>query len=153
MFRSLLVAFDNSPHSRRALAEAIDLARISNAELTVMTVVPNSNIWAASGGYVVPVDLGDLDRQTEHAYQRILDGAVDSVPRDLPVTGLLKHGPAGRAIIDQAEAGKHDLILMGSRGHGGLRSLLLGSVSHHVLHASRIPVLVIHICDAAAAAA
>jgi nucleotide-binding universal stress UspA family protein len=153
MFRSLLVAFDNSPHARQALAEAIDLARTSNAELTIMTVIPNSNIWAETGGFAVSVDLGELNRQTEHAYKGMLDAAVDRVPHDLPVTGLLKHGAAGRAIVDQAAAGDHDLIVMGSRGHGDVRALLIGSVSHHVLHESPVPVLVVHRSDAIALAA
>jgi nucleotide-binding universal stress UspA family protein len=145
MFRRLLVPLDGSPPARHALAEAIDLAKSNNARLTVMTVVPEPSAWAALGAVDAPINLRELNEQVEHAYQRILDAAVETVPQDLPVKTLLKHGAPGAAILGEVAAHDHDLIVMGSRGRGELRSLLLGSVSRHVLHESAIPVLVVHV--------
>jgi nucleotide-binding universal stress UspA family protein len=144
MFHRFLVAFDGSSHATRALAEAIDLAATNNARLTVMTLVPEPSAWTLGGGFDAPIDLSELNEQIYRAHQTMLDEAVATVPHALPVAKLLKHGAAGPSIVEEAGAGDHDLIVMGSRGRGELRSLLLGSVSHHVLQASHVPVLVAH---------
>lgn len=145
MFQRFLVAFDGWPHAKRALVEAIDLAQTNNGGLTVMTLVPEPSAWTLGGGFDVPTDLSDLNEQIRREHQTMLDAAVATVPDDLPVTAVLKHGAAGPAIVEGAGNGDHDLIVMGSRGRGALRSLLLGSVSHHVLQASPVAVLVVHV--------
>ena len=145
MFRRLLVAFDGSTHSQHALDEAIELARANHGSVTVMTVAHEpSRLWAAGLGYGDPLNLDGLGYQVERQYQTMLDGVLDTVPADVPVTAILKRGAAAPALIEEAHTRDHDLIVMGSRGRGELRSLLLGSVSHHVLQASPIPVLVVH---------
>jgi nucleotide-binding universal stress UspA family protein len=144
MFHRLLVALDSSPHARRALAESIDLAMATDARLTLMTVVPRFYAWSALALVEAPVNVPDLEEQAESAYRAALEDAIDPVPGDLPVTTILKHGTPGPEIVEEATAGDHDLVVMGSRGRGELRSLLLGSVSRHVVRASPIPVLVVH---------
>jgi nucleotide-binding universal stress UspA family protein len=68
----------------------------------------------------------------------------DRVPDDVPVTTTVTEEPIRSALIERVEAGHHDLIVMGSRGRGAVRSTLLGSVSHYVLHHSPLPVLIVH---------
>jgi len=150
MFRNVLVAIDGSDHAARALAEACDLAQRSNATLTVMTCVPDPSSWfVGSAAYAGGIDFDALAAESEQEYRRLLDRAVDRLPEDISVTKLLVHGPPGERILEQANKRGHDLIVMGSRGRGAMRSLLLGSVSHHVLNAGRTAVLILHAEDAA----
>jgi nucleotide-binding universal stress UspA family protein len=60
------------------------------------------------------------------------------------VSSVLSHHPVRPALFHQIEAGRPDLLVMGSRGRGAFRSALLGSVSHYALHHSPIPVLIVH---------
>jgi nucleotide-binding universal stress UspA family protein len=135
------------PMARRALADAIELARACNGRLTLLAIAPQPAAWAFSG-YDVPVDVDRLAQGVERNYDAMLDAAVSTVPQDVPVTRILRRGTPGPAIVEAANAGEHDLVVMGCRGRGELRSLLLGSVSHHVLHGSRVPVLVVGAPDA-----
>jgi nucleotide-binding universal stress UspA family protein len=141
MFKRLLVAFDDSPHARRALAEAIELAQSGHGQLTVIAVMPDSSPWLGAGA-ALPMERGGLDAPPEAEFQSMLDRALRTVPADVPVVGILTRGAAAAAIVAEARTGEHDAIVIGSRGRGELRSLLLGSVSHAVLRGSPIPVVV-----------
>jgi nucleotide-binding universal stress UspA family protein len=77
--------------------------------------------------------------------QAIADETKAAIPAEIKATVVTVDGDAAQAILDQVEANKHDLIVVGSRGRGDAASLLLGSVSHAVLHHSRVPVLIIHV--------
>jgi nucleotide-binding universal stress UspA family protein len=145
MFRRLLVAFDGSQHAESALAEAIDLARATRGRLTILTVISNHpSAWALGAPYWSPVNFDIAGDEVEGAHSRMLAGAVDRVPPDVPVTTVLSRGAPGAEILEEARRGTHDLVVVGSRGRREFRSWLLGSVSHEVLQASPVPVLVVH---------
>ena len=141
MFRKILVAVDGSAHADAALAQAIDLAESEHAELTVMTAV--TAIPATSYAAPSAVMPGLLEAVQADA-AAILRAARDEVPGDLPVRAVLSERPVRDALIREIDEGGHDLVVMGSRGRGAVRSALLGSVSHYVLHHSRVPVLIVH---------
>jgi hypothetical protein len=62
----------------------------------------------------------------------------------VPVTTLISRRPIRTALMKAAACGDHDLLVMGSRGRRALAASLLGSVSHHALNHSPIPVLIVH---------
>lgn len=145
MFHNVLVAVDGSTHSARALREAIDLVERYNARLTIMTSVPDASGWLLTGGaYGGSINWEALREETEREYASLLEDAVAQVPESIPVTKLLTHGSAPDRILEQLESGGHDLVVLGSRGRGDVRSLILGSVSHQVLNTTRVAVLVLH---------
>jgi nucleotide-binding universal stress UspA family protein len=140
MFQNILVAVDGSPHSDQALTEAIDLAAAQHARLTLFTaIVPGALGYSGSGDAVAfAIEEAEGDAGT------ILQGARARVPDDVPVTTLVSSEPVMPALVHQITDGHHDLVAMGSRGRGAVRSALLGSVSQHVLHHSPVPVLIVH---------
>jgi nucleotide-binding universal stress UspA family protein len=142
MFHNILVAIDGSPDSEQALTHAIDLAEAEHTRLTLISalVAPPATAYAGVSGDVV----AQLAHEGESAVKATLRAAVERVPDGVSVTTVLSRDPVRPALLRQIETGHHDLVVMGSRGRGALRSALLGSVSHYVLHHSPAPVLIVH---------
>jgi nucleotide-binding universal stress UspA family protein len=143
MFHSILVPVDGSAHADAALTQAVDLALCQRARITLLCAW-RPFVWY--GGAVAPVgvDVAQLESDVEAETRRIAAAARDRVPDGIEVdTAVICERPAD-AIIHEVERGGHDLIVMGSRGRGSLRTLLLGSVSTSVLHRSWVPVMVVH---------
>ncbi|HEY7629867.1 MAG TPA: universal stress protein [Thermoleophilaceae bacterium] len=146
MFKNILVAVDGSNHSERALDEAIDLARGSGGTLTLVTAAPDPTTLALSGGaFAYAVDYETLEGDLKREYRELLDKEKARVPDDVDSRALLLDGRPSRAIVAEVKSGGHDLVVMGSRGRGQLRSMVLGSTSNEVLHSSPVPVLVVHL--------
>jgi nucleotide-binding universal stress UspA family protein len=142
MFQNILVAIDGSRDADQALAQAIDLAESEHARLTLFSAVvtPPAAAYFGGGGGVAATLARDAETETE----AILRGAVARVPDGVSVSTVQSGDPARPALIHQITKGCHDLLVMGSRGRGALRSVLLGSVSHYALHHSPVPVLIVH---------
>ncbi len=142
MFHNILVAVDGSPDADEALAHAVDLAESEHTRLTLMT----ADAQIPPTAYLTPA-ISALVAETHADAQAILRRARDRVPEDVPVTTILTDQPIRAALMRQIRAGRHDLVALGSRGRGAVRSVLLGSVSHYVLNHSPVPVLVVHAED------
>ena len=155
MFLNILVAVDGSPDSAVALSQAIDLAVSEHSRLTLMTGtagLPAEDYFggptAAFFGHsaagcaagAMALELQDIKAIAEE----VLERARDQVPANIEASTVLVDEPIAAAIIAQIAEGHHDLVVMGSRGHGAIRSMLLGSVSHAVLNHSPVPVLIAH---------
>lgn len=134
----VVVGVDASPASAEALRWAIDEARAREAELVIVHAwqLPYLGVYPYVGE---AYDGGVLERAAAETVDGLL--AEAGVPDGLAVTRRLVHEPPARAILDAgADA---DLIVVGARGSGGFKGMLLGSVSHHVANHAPCPVVVV----------
>jgi nucleotide-binding universal stress UspA family protein len=140
--RRLLVATDGSASSELALEIGVKAARLDNAALTLLTVEPDVNAeafrWSTSGAASPEALQADVRRESD----RTLREAIERIPGDIPVTTIHRFGKAGPEIVEEAERGGYDAILIGARGVGRVGAMLLGSVSQYVLHNAKIHVIV-----------
>jgi nucleotide-binding universal stress UspA family protein len=137
VFLNMLVAVDGSPASQRALAEAVDLARCTNARLTLIAVAPPVTQFAPLAG-TSPETLQD---QLDGWAARILRDAEASLPDDVTAHTVQRRGRSGDEIVAELHRGGYDLIVLGSRGRGRTRANVLGSVNTHVHYHSDTPML------------
>lgn len=140
-FRDILVAFDGSPPSERAMQVSIELARGANARLTVLMSAPHipAVAYIGASGFGAAA----LGRTVEQRAHRELVKRIERIPDDVCVTTIFTERPIRGAIMDRIRGSGHDLVVLGSRGRGRIRSALLGSVSSYVVAHSPIPVLVV----------
>ncbi len=155
MFRKILVPIDGSKHSNAALKTALELAEVHGSRLEILHVTSHSEEYArtesdadelsedsASPPEWIDEYMVKLRENDEKMLNQALREAKNLHP-ELEITSKLLLGRPGRSIVTEAEEGGFDLVVIGSRGLGGLAGLVLGSVSQHVVNESRIPVLVV----------
>lgn len=139
----IVVGIDGSEHSRVALAWAVEEAHRRNGQLRLITAWSNAALsWypavleSAAGGIPVPEDSPE---EIARALQAVALKSAES--EGLVITGEVvhNHSPAS-AILECAQDA--DLIVVGSRGHGGFSGLNLGSVCSQIVHHASCSVLV-----------
>ncbi len=138
----IVVGFDGSAHSERALEWAIKEANLRHAPLTVLAVHPVAiSAWTRTP-ITYPADEQEVERGRTAA-QESVDKLASQIGGERPaVTIVAVNGvPAEELIKAGADA---DLLVVGSRGSGGFGRLLLGSVSSQVTHHATCPVVVVH---------
>ncbi|MFM9281321.1 universal stress protein [Paenibacillus jiagnxiensis] len=142
MFNKILLAYDGSQAANKALERAVQLVNLTKgAELRVVHVFDFPRVFIGEGLAPIPASINkeyyDLANQTaEDVKNKIAQAGVDAV------VDVIQGSPA-EVILDYAAEHGADVIIVGSRGLGGIREFVLGSVSHNVVQHAKIPVLVV----------
>jgi nucleotide-binding universal stress UspA family protein len=149
MINKILVPIDGSEHSDRALNYALDLAEKYSAKITLLSVaqpVVATGPMFITQPMMPPESTTIYVKEIEAAHKRVLTEAFKKAKKtkpDLKISKMLVDGRPADRIVEIANEKKFDLIVMGSRGAGGIKEFFLGSVSDRVADEARCPVLLV----------
>ncbi|MFD0871125.1 universal stress protein [Paenibacillus residui] len=141
LFSKLLVAYDGSETSKKALDKAISYVKENPAaQMEVVYVLNMQSLIIGEAMINIPVHLeNEMYEQAESVVKEVNERLAEFSG----AKAILKRGAPARTILEYAEEGGFDVIIIGSRGLGGLREFMLGSVSHSVAQHAEIPVLIV----------
>ena len=145
--REIVVAFDGSTQSQKALDWAIDLSLLAKAQVIVVKVTEMMDLSEMSELYEAGATdalVKEIEELLE-ADRKLMQETIVAIGerRGVVLTTALLHGNVAAAIIDFAKENDIDLIVAGTKGHGVLEELLIGSVTRNLVSLSPIPVLVV----------
>ena len=152
MYKHLLIAFDGSEPSKHALDEGVILASTIGAKITILSVVPRvmMPVFPDEGFGAAPItaaqDLTDYQDKMKAIYSKSLEEAKIDIEKAFPnieLTTILMEGRPSSTIAEAAEEQDVDLIVIGSRGIGGITGWILGGTSRKVVESCTRPILVI----------
>jgi nucleotide-binding universal stress UspA family protein len=146
MYQRIFVATDGSPLSRKAVNAAIDMAVLCGADVVALKVVQRYPISYFEGSVAMaPHEIGLIEKQWTDAAHAVVDSVKETAAKQgIKVkTIVVRSDLIAEAIIAAARKHKCDLLVMASHGRKGIKRVLLGSETLHVLTHSEIPVLVL----------
>ena len=136
----ILVAVDETPASAFALRHVVPYAVDQRSRLTLLTVVPDPPRVVAAAGVSPQAMAAEMERQADKRLREV----AASLPQDVSVTTILRHGDPAEEILRLVDEQPVDLVCLGARGRGRVSGALIGSVSSAVLHNSPVPVILLH---------
>lgn len=145
-YQRILIATDGATLSKKAVQSGIALAALSGGEIIAVKVVQRYPQSYFDGSVVLPPE--DIKR-TERDWVEAAQAVVDKIKTAAEAKGVpakavtVKSDLVAEAIVAAAKKHKADLIVMASHGRKGIKRLLLGSETQHVLTHSHVPVLVL----------
>lgn len=138
----LLVCTDGSEHSRKALEKAAIIATAAFVEEVALIHVYDGKMdfssasWNVRDYAITEEDIKRLKMMHEEEKEKrkiiLQDAQKVFEEKNIKVRAILKEGHPSHTIVEVAEEEGFDVIVIGSRGHGGLKKILLGSVSNAV---------------------
>jgi nucleotide-binding universal stress UspA family protein len=146
MYQRILVPTDGSPLSKKAARSAVELAATLGAEVVALNVVPRYPTSYFEGAIALPpAEVARAEKQWAEQGQALADEVLRAAQkagvRAKAVT--VRSDLVAEAILAAARKHRCDLVVMASHGRKGLKRLLLGSETQHVLTHGNIPVLVL----------
>ncbi|WP_066567029.1 universal stress protein [Snodgrassella sp. CFCC 13594] len=148
MYKHLVVAVDGSHTSENALAHAIGLAKVENAELTLVNVANPAEYMALAPEF--------LQHESYEAAalaegNKVLDAAEQTAKTALAADKIHRHllmankgaKEMAQMLVDYADQQGSDLIILGTHGRSGLMHLLMGSFAETVMRETHLPLLII----------
>lgn len=138
----IVVGVDGSEGSRQALRWSVDEAQVHGATVEAVHAFSYaSHLGYSIDAVAVPVPPVE-ELQTSAA--KVLEEAIEATVPDEARIGIERHVSEGAAVnVLLTRAADADLLVVGTRGHGGFRGLLLGSVSHQCVTHAPCPVVVV----------
>lgn len=143
------IAFLDRPDGRAALAHGCELARSAGALVRILAVREPTD-WRF-GGPIEASQLAAIERAHDEEAERTMTIGLAAVPESRSAGGEVVTGRPHDVLA--AASADLDLLVCGSRGHGPVRSILLGSVSHSLVREAACPVLVVPLAEAEPTAA
>lgn len=141
--KKILVAYDGSQQSKQALNWAIDLCLLAGAQVAAVKVFEGSRLYPAiaeTGGRELAALLDEIRREDQALMDEV---AKTGKQRGVDVKCDILQGNIAEQILKYANDYHYDVIVAGTKGHGALEQLLMGSVTRNLVSLSRIPVLVV----------
>ena len=139
-WKTIVVGVDGSPSSRAALTWAAAEAADHGATLVVLTVWERTLLPPMGSGGVPQSPVADPAQRAADDLVQVIKAELGDEP-PLVVQPRVKEGTAAKVLIEQSADA--DLLVVGTRGRGGFKGLLLGSVSQHVAAYAKCPVTVV----------
>jgi len=139
--KRILVAIDGSDPSLKAARMAADIALRFGAQLTLVHVVPKLLLPPDVYG----LTLAEVEKEHRAYAEKLLQKAISFLAEPgVDTTSTILYGSPAESIAEEAAAADVGMVVVGSRGHGAVARMFLGSVSDRIVHISPKPVLVVH---------
>ncbi|MCL1978899.1 MAG: universal stress protein [Methanomassiliicoccaceae archaeon] len=138
-FKKILVPTDGSEFTKYAVEKAIELAKLSEGKVTALFVLDKS-VYASSPMDTAVINVYDtLEKEGKHATNYVVEKAGEA---GVEIEEKHIEGVPARIILQEAEEGGYDIIVMGTLGRTGISKLLMGSVAEKIVQNAKCPVMV-----------
>ena len=141
-FQKVLVGYDGSEASKKALNKAIELVKLSNGELHIVGVVRPFEFAAVD--FILPEEIEEYEKEEISKEEKYLREALD-IARSNGIDAITKvlEGEPAEELMDYADNNDCDLIVVGHRGVGGFKRMILGSTASNLVKYANQSVLVV----------